>query len=421
MHFDARSAKTLKPGEHIVVDGCKGLRLQATATRKTWVYRYKAPETGLMKQVRLGHWPEMPPVTAAARWAQLRTLRESGTDPRASMGPAPVVVARAAYTMADLVRDYVAGYLELRREPKGARAVRLRLEKATRQYAATPVTDVTRRFAFDLISGLAEQPVKANSVKTELAAAWDHAMDAGLIPEDLPNWWRAVLARKLRSKGAMRDGVHKGTAKRVLSVDELAVLLTRDMALFSQQVRDFLQLQLWTCTRGSEIVQMRCEHISQAADGLWWTVPKALTKGRHVASAHDLRVPLLGRAEQIVRRLMAGGGWLFPSVSRLGVRQAQSQAYMQSKVHYRQPYSNLRPDHVRERLRVTHWSPHDLRRTGRTLLAELGCPHEVGEAILGHVLPGVAGDYNLYEYDKERRHWLGVLDAKLQGVVISAA
>jgi len=32
---------------------------------------------------------------------------------------------------------------------------------------------------------------------------------------------------------------------------------------------------------------------------------------------------------------------------------------------------------------VPKWAPHDLRRTGRTMLAALGCPTEVGEAILG--------------------------------------
>ena len=35
-------------------------------------------------------------------------------------------------------------------------------------------------------------------------------------------------------------------------------------------------------------------------------------------------------------------------------------------------------------LDIEHWSPHDLRRTVRTGLARLGCPNEVGEAILGH-------------------------------------
>lgn len=424
MQFDARAAKALQPGSYIVVDGCKGLRLVASASRKTWTYRYKHPDTGQMKQVRLGYWPEMPPVDAAARWNEMRAVRDAGGDPKASRKKRATAAqaAPAAYTLGDLVRDYATGYLEVRREAKGARAVRLRLEKATLQHQALPVADVTRRFAFDLITSLADRPVLANSVKTELSAAWMHAMDAGRIPEDLPNWWGQVLARKLRSKGAKRDGVHKGTGKRVLQDAEVRELLAGNMHLFSQQVQDFLTLQLWTCTRGAEIVQLRREFVRDEGGVLWWTMPKELTKNRHIDDAVDLRVPLFGRAAAIVRRLMDGGGdWLFPSVSRQGVVGPQTQAYMQSKVHYRQPYSKSRPDHVRERLTVTHWSPHDLRRTGRTMLAAMGCPHEVGEAILGHVVPGVAGDYNLYRYDKERAHWLAALDARLESILTQPA
>ena len=89
---------------------------------------------------------------------------------------------------------------------------------------------------------------------------------------------------------------------------------------------------------------------------------------------------------------------------------------MQSKVHYLQPYSNSKPEHERQRLSVTHWSPHDLRRTGRTMLAAMGCPIEIGEAILGHVQPGVIGVYNVYRYDKERRHWLTLLSGRLESL-----
>jgi integrase len=67
-------------------------------------------------------------------------------------------------------------------------------------------------------------------------------------------------------------------------------------------------------------------------------------------------------------------------------------------------------------LLVTHWSPHDLRRTGRTLLASLGCPNEVGEAILGHVQPGVVGTYNLFKYGPERRQWLTRLSDHLESL-----
>jgi integrase len=93
----------------------------------------------------------------------------------------------------------------------------------------------------------------------------------------------------------------------------------------------------------------------------------------------------------------------------------QQKVFGQS-VHYHMPYSETRPKLVRPRLPVTHWAPHDLRRTARTMLAALGCPFEVGEAIIGHMLSGVGGVYNRHAYDAERRQWLMKLDAKLEAV-----
>jgi len=60
------------------------------------------------------------------------------------------------------------------------------------------------------------------------------------------------------------------------------------------------------------------------------------------------------------------------------------------------------------------WAPHDLRRTARTLLSSLGCPSDVGEAILGHTLPGVEGVYNLHRFDDERLAWLTKLNELLE-------
>ncbi len=416
MYFDARAAKALQPGGHIVVDGCPGLRLVANGSKKTWVYRYKSPVTGQMKQARIGHWPAMPPFAAATNWQALRDRRDAGEDPALEKKTARQTVKSApdaGYALGAMIEDYASGYLEKNREAKGARAVAQRLRNAIKSHENLQARKVSRRFVFDLIESLSDRPVLAGSVKTEIGAAWEYALDAGRIADDLPNWWRLVSARKLRSKGAVRGGRHKGAAKRTLSEAELRTLLTSDLARFSQQVQDFLTIQLWTCTRGAEIVQMHANQVTDEKDGVWWTVPKELTKGRHNPVATDLRVPLIGKAMEIVERLREGGGWLFPSTSRSGVAQHQVQAYMQSKVNYLQPYCKSRPDHVRERLGVTHWSPHDLRRTGRTMLAAMGCPNEVGEAILGHVQPGVIGTYNLHQYNAERRQWLAALDARL--------
>jgi len=53
------------------------------------------------------------------------------------------------------------------------------------------------------------------------------------------------------------------------------------------------------------------------------------------------------------------------------------------------------------------------------LLAELGCPFEVGEAILAHTLPDVAGVYNLAGYEAQKIEWLGKLGEYLDALAAS--
>ena len=369
-----------------------------------------------MRQIKIGQWPALSLPGAVTKWQELKDARSLGIDPALAKKAERQAKLKSVYTVSQAVEDYYQGHLLVARQAIGANAVYARLVKAIEKIESTAAESITRRVAFDLISSMADKPVLAKSVRNELGAAWAFALDAGLLPENTPNFWRDILAGKLRSKGAMRDGKRKGTAKRTLSEVELKTLLTVDMVRFSQQVRDFLMIQLWTCTRGSEIVQMRHEQITDEKDGVWWTVPKVMTKGMHQDKAFDLRVPLAGLALEIVRRLRSQNGWLFPSVSRAGVVGPQKQTYMQSKVNYLQPYCKQKPEHVRDRLSVTHWSPHDLRRTGRTMLAQLGCPSEVAESILGHVRPGVEGIYNLHQYDTERRHWLTLWSDRLEAL-----
>lgn len=413
MYFDARAAKLLPPGNHIVVDGCLGLRLVSSSTGKAWIYRYQT--SGKMRQIKIGQWPALPVGVAVSRWQELKDLRDAGQDPAQDKREKRQQAKASIFTVSDAVEAYVTGHLEISRDAANAKSTASRLRRAVTGIASLPASSVTRRIAWDLIAGLSDKPVMAKSVRNELGAAWDLALDGGKLPEDTPNWWRQILSGKLKSRGAVRDGIHKGTAKRTLSAEELRMLLTVDLKRFSQQVQDFLIIQLWTCTRGAEIVQMCRSHITQGPDGVWWTIPKELTKGKHNDNASALRVPLVGLALEVVNRL--DGDYLFSSLSRAGVIGPQKQTYMQSKVNYLQPYCKSRPDHVRERLSVTHWSPHDLRRTGRTMLAQLGCPNEVAESILGHIRPGVQGVYDLYRYDAERRHWLTLWSNRLERII----
>ncbi len=422
MPFDARAAKLLVAGQHCTISECPGLRLEATASRRAWIYRYKSPIDQKMKQTKIGEWPAMSIAAATVEWERLRAERSKGADVSAAKRQVRVeerkqiAAARekknlSVLTVGKICDTYLTRYIQKNRSEKGAAEVRRMFATMLGDVASVPAADVTRSVAFDLIDAHGHVPVQAAKLRAEIGAAWEYALDSGRLPESVPNWWRLIMRGKLRSRGRMIQGESAGVIKRVLSEAELATLI-RWLPNFSRLVEDALTLYLWTCARGSEIMAMHTSEIAEEGDGLWWTVPKEKTKNSWREHATDLRVPLVGRAESVVRRRMeiAEGGYLFASRGAAG---HVEQKTIGCAVWMHMPYSKTRPTYERPRLRVERWAPHDLRRSSRTVLAALGCPDEVGEAILGHMKTGITGVYNRHAYDRERRHWLVELHQKL--------
>lgn len=418
MSFDARAAKLLKPGQHIILDESPGLRLEASATCRTWTYRYKSPLDARMRQASIGHWPAVSHAGATVEWEKLRALRDAGRDPalerKAARAQARAAEAPAtAITVRQVCKLYKEGHLARNRKEQGRHETVKLLDAATESVAELAAEQLTRSQAFTLLEAYLDRGPTARRLRSELGAAWDYAIDAGKLPQDTPNWWRLIMRGKLRSKGKKINGKPIGTVKRVLSATETGVLINW-LPNFTRLVDDALTMYLWTCTRGAEIVQMERHEIVEESDGLWWIVPKSKTKNARHENATDLRVPLVGRAELVVRRRLASiveGTWLFPAD---GVEGPIEQKTIQTAVYKHQPYCQTQPKQIRPRLTVTHWSPHALRRTGRTLLAALGCPQEVGEAIIGHMPPEIVGIYNLHQYDAERRLWLTRLSERYE-------
>lgn len=354
---------------------------------------------------------------AVAAWEKLRAARDAGADPAAERRTARVVAsgkaapAQGSPTVADVLRDYVHGHVNVHRKEKGAAEVRRMFAKMVpEKLAAKDAASLTRRDAFDLIKSHEAIPVQAAKLKAEIGAAWTYALDSGRLPDDTPNHWRDILRGKLKSVGKIVAG-EKVTAKRVLSPAELGTLI-RWLPNLSRLVDDVLTIYLWTGLRGAEICSIEGKEVSEESDGLWLTIPKAKTKNAKRAHATDMRTPLVGRAETTIRRRMGvhGKGFLFPAEKGGHVEQK----VIQTAVWFHMPHSKTRPNWERPRLPVEKWSPHDLRRSVRTLLAAIGCPSEVAEAILGHVPPGIVGVYNRHSYDKERREWLVKLSERLE-------
>jgi integrase len=413
MFFDPRAAKALQPGKHLVVVGCPGLRLVATDRFKTWTYRYRPSGSAALKQVSLGHWPAVPVAEAVGLWQSLRDARAGGADPRGVLeaprhGPVAVEAGPGAGPTVDrIVRRYIKS-LASTRKAAGAQAAERALLAMLEEHpsvASTPAAKLTRAQAYAVIDSKRSTPTAAAKLRSLLGAAWDDAYDPGVLPQDAPNWWRQVLRGKLKSKGKIVGGEHVGPKRRVLRLDEAAVLLRWSADNMHALGADVLTLYLWTGARGAEILSMRPEHVAEEPTGWWWTVPAALTKNAGHDFATDLRVPLLGRALAVVQRRIqeAGEGELFESTRGLPYTQHDFSTY----VYDLQPYSvKSRERPTRAVLPVTHWTPHHLRRTVRTNLSALGCPKDVAEAILGHMPETIEATYNLHSYDAERREWL---------------
>ena len=414
--FDARAAKALQAGDHLTVDQAPGLRLVAGQALKTWVYRYRSPTDGKLRQVRIGHWPAVGFPAALVAWERLRAERVAGGDPAADKRAARAARQQADRSQAMTVRrvldDFLAGYEPTVTPKTFAWSRQLLTDPALAELEGRPAAEVTRGDAFALLEGMQDRPVAAGKMRQLLGAAWDRALDAGQLGEEVPNWWRQVLRGKLRSRGKVVGGTHQGApVKRMLSEAELAKVIPW-LPNLPRDIDDGLTLTLWTGCRSGEIVAMQASELTDEADGLWWTLPAAKRKTRRSADASDLRVALVGRAEAVVRRRLeaAEGDWLFPG----RVADHIAQKVLGVSVWCHMPDCELRPDWVRPRWPVAGWAPHDLRRTARTLLGALGCPVEVAEAIMGHALPGVVGTYNQYKYDRERREWLTRLADRLE-------
>ena len=50
-----------------------------------------------------------------------------------------------------------------------------------------------------------------------------------------------------------------------------------------------------------------------------------------------------------------------------------------------------------------HWTPHDLRRTCRTGLSQIGIDSQIAELVIGHERRGIIANYDQFEFEKEKR------------------
>lgn len=405
-------------GDELADPEAPGLRVRCGSldsdgkAKRVFFYRYR-DRAGALRQIRLGEFGPLTLAMARKARARKRLELDQGIDPqeqkqrerteaRRRREVTKAEQARQRNTVGYLVECYLTEVVEPSRKTKGAAETRRLLERTIAAARDAAADEISRERAHEIVKAVARTaPRVAQMARQELRACWEHALAVGRLKESNPFLGKTI--------GAIPRIAPKQSALKPAQVGALLRWM-REPGSYSRTVADALELALRTGLRTGEVCGIHAEEVEERDGVLWLDIPGARMKqGR----AHS--VPLVGRAREIVlARLQDGGGFLFPS--RVGNR-AIEQKVLGVEVYACSSRSKAPAYAHRKPCPVGGWAPHDLRRTARTLLAELGCPFEIAESILAHRLPGLAGVYNKAGFESERVEWLTRLNEYLDRLV----
>lgn len=193
-----------------------------------------------------------------------------------------------------------------------------------------------------------------------------------------------------------------------------------------------IQCAVWICLstlcRIGELLQSRWEHID--LDAGTWFIPAANTKGRK-NKKNDHPITLSSFAVAQFKRLKAETGdtdFCFPSRNKKSTHvclKTVSKQVGDRQAMFKNRAKPLTGRHHNNDLVLSagangEWTPHDLRRTGATMMQKLGVPPEIIDRCQNHVVGNTnksAKHYQHYDYAKEKaeawRTWGNHLDVLL--------
>jgi integrase len=371
----------------------RGLSLRVSAGARVWYLNYTKSSDGKRARLKLGIYPEMSLAAARQKARDARVAAGNGLDPIAAKR-----AHAASLTVSDLVENYLARHVA---EKRSATEIARRLRKnVSAVVGAIKLAELHRRDITRAIDAVKDRgsPVEANRLFEDVRAMVRWARGRGDLDTNIMEGMRRP------SETVERD--------RVLSADEVHKLW---LALPNADMRDstarVLKLCLVTGQRVGEVSAMTRSQLD--LDSAIWTIPALIAKnGReHKVPLSPMAIEILIEQFEAVERLAerkarAVAEYVFPAP---GGRSAVAAASV--------PKAVMRNGH----LGIAPWTPHDLRRTAATLMAEAG----VSPFIIGHVLnhasvtrATVTGRvYDRYDYGREKRVALDTLAAAIASII----
>jgi integrase len=213
--------------------------------------------------------------------------------------------------------------------------------------------------------------------------------------------WHETNGHDDNFKSPIVRGMGPGAASardRVLANDEIRDIWTAlDTAVVPVCFPAFVRMLLLTATRRNEAAEMSASEI----DGDVWTIPAVRYKRLPKHAGLDHVIPLSDAALALIgeKSAKAGKDWfIFSTRSNATVA---FRGFAKAKIELDKTIAELRAREDREPM--PGWRLHDLRRTARTLMSRAGVSTDHAERCLGHIIGGVRGIYDKYEFLDEKR------------------
>jgi integrase len=271
----------------------------------------------------------------------------------------------------------------------------------------------------------------------DIFPVWKNRLLSEITPDDL-----RALCGKVRDRGAPATAIHiRDIVKQIFAfailhgekvanpADEvgkasIATFIPKDRALSRQEIRLMFELLERVSTQpairiGFRLILLTMVRKSELQDATWdeidfenavWTIPKERMKR---SRAHN--VYLSRQSLEFMRSLKASAGssrYLLPSPRNADVPM--------SRATLNRVTASVAARAKKEGVPLEAFTVHDLRRTGSTLLNELGFNRDWIEKCLAHEEGRSSrGVYNKAEYEHQRRHmlqeWADMIDSWVDG------
>jgi len=358
---------------------------------KTFLFIYTFE--GRRKELNLGNYPDVKLADARTAYGDARKKLISGIDPAKEVREVKDVgeVISDNPTISELVENFLKNWTDKVKTDKGKYDDRRCLTKdVVPVWGTKAACDIRRKDAIQLLEKIAERaPGQARNVLKVCRKMFSFALQRSIV-EYNPFSGISLAIPELQPV----------KRQRVLSADEIKILWANlETGSGSKEVKNILRLILLTAQRPGEIAGMSYQEVS----GKWLTVAPERVKSKDKRQAKPHHVYLSPVARKIIG---TGKGLVFSApVKKENLLLA---ATSNSKTIPKSIAVNALSHRIRtaKYYGIDPFTPHDLRRTARTFMAEIGIPSEHAEAVLNHAIVGIQGVYNLYQYDKEKREAL---------------